>query len=233
MPKTLTRVADAEQQLADATRAQADATATLDKLKAKILEHGAQAVTAEDLATATHAAEHATLATQHATLALEAARQAERHQRLEDLKASILEQAGTSTEVLILMNTIEGAAARLIALCTNRQQLIGQATATMRREGVPRYDPGGKPRTSALGITTEPYTELTDQHAGLGWQDAGMGRTDAVVVDGRRVGIVSPGVLVAAALTRAARGRAGYLAPALQVHGAPVDDLEQWLKAKF
>jgi len=229
-------VTSAERQLADATRAQADATATLDKLKAKILEHGAQAVTAEDLAAATHAAEHAALATQHATRALEAARQAERHQRLEDLKANILEQAGDPAEALALMRQVEEAAGRLIDLCANRQRLIAQATATMRREGVPRYDPGGKTRTNALGITTNPYTELSDEHAGLGWQDAGMARGDVVVVDGRRVTLVHPGVVLQAALARAARGRAAHLAPALDVPpgAGPSDaELEQWVKARF
>ncbi|MFF0061085.1 hypothetical protein ACFYRC_05975 [Streptomyces sp. NPDC005279] len=235
MPTTVTRVADAEQQLTAATLAQADATAALGKLKAKILEHGAEAVTAEDLAAATHAAEHAALATQHATLALESARQTERLHRLEDLKASILEQAGDPTEAVALVRQIEDAATRLIALCADRQRLISRATAAMRGEGVPRYEPGGKSRTNALGITTNPYTELTDQHAGLGWQEAGMTGSDAVVVEGRRVGLVSAGVLLAAALDRASRGRSGHLAPALEVRRAAPQgaDLEQWVRATF
>jgi len=223
----------------DADRQLASATETLDKLKQKILDKGPGSVSPEELGTAAHAVEHARLTVQHAAEAAQAEAQRQRHAQLEELKARILDQAGDVDQALNAMRQIEEAAALLIASCAGRQKLIGQAIAALRQAGVPRYEPGGKTRTTADGRVYEAYTQLSDEHAGLGWSDAGMGRSDTVYVDDRKLTHLSPGLLIAAALERAAR-QAGYgighLAPVVQLQGSvrgAVDDPDAWLKARY
>ncbi|MDX3458430.1 hypothetical protein PV396_41955 [Streptomyces sp. ME02-8801-2C] len=212
MTKTVT-IQEAEQQLTAAT-------ATLDQLKAKILDHGPGSVTAEELGTAALAVEHASLTIGHAVKTAETSIEAERQERLQLLKAQILEQAGDVDTALDAMRQIETAAAALIEACAGRQTLIGQATAAMRRDGVPQS------------------SEASDEHAGLGWADAGMGRSDAVYVDGRKIGYVSAGVIIAGALDRASRqaGRSvRHLQPAIDVpvHQDIAQDPEAWLTARY
>ncbi|WP_438494149.1 hypothetical protein [Streptomyces asiaticus] len=214
MPKTLT-VQEAQQQLTAAT-------ATVDQLKAKILDHGPGAVTAEELGTAALAVEHANLAVQHAIKTAEQTAEAERLGQLQQLKAQILDHVGDVDTALDAMRQIETAAALLIKSCTSRQQTISHATAAMRKAGVPRHIEG-----------------QADQHAGLAWSEAGMGRTDEVHVDGRRITSINPGLLIAAALQRGTRqaGRSPHhLAPALDLHAMHQDvahDPETWLKARY
>lgn len=219
MPKTLT-VQEAEQQLATAT-------ATVDQLKAKILDHGPGSVTAEELGAAALAVEHANLAIGHAIKAAEDNAAAERVDNLQLLKAQILEQAGAVDTALDAMRQLESAAAVLVEACTGRQRLISQATAAMRKADVPRYEPGGKTRTTA------------DEHAGLGWSEAAMGRGDEIHIDGRRISSINPALLIAAALQRAVRqtGRSiNHLAPVIEIHGntqGAAQDPETWLKARY
>lgn len=214
MPNTVT-LADAEQQLTAAT-------ATVDQLKAKILDQGPGSVTAEELGTAALAVEHARLAVQHAAKVAQENAAAERLEQLQLLKAQILDQASTVGIALDAMQQLEEAAAILIRACGGRQQLIAQATAAMRKAGIPRHSDG-----------------QADQHAGLAWSDAAMGQGDSIHVDDRRITHVSPGVLIAAALDRAARD-AGYgirhLQPAVDVPGVQqplAQDPETWLKARY
>lgn len=208
-------------------------------LKQKILSSGPGAVSPEELGDAAHAVEHARLSVQHAAEAAQAEAQRQRHAQLEELKARILGQAGDVDEALDAMRQIEEAAALLIAACAGRQKLIGQATTAMRQAGVPRYEPGGKTRITGDGRVYEAYTQLSDEHAGMGWSDAAMGRSDTVYVDDRKLTHVGAGLLIAAALERAAR-QAGYgighLAPVVQLQGSvrgAVDDPEAWLKARY
>lgn len=214
MTSTVT-IADAEQELAAAT-------ATLDQLKAKILDRGPGSVTAEELGHAALAVEHAKLTVQHAGQHAQAQAEAERQQQLQLMKAQILDQAGDVDTALDAMRQIETATAVLITSCAGRQQLIAKATASMRKAGVPRHIDGH-----------------ADQHAGLAWSDAGMGRSDEVHIDGRRLAHISAGVLIAAALDRAAR-QAGYgvrhLQPALDLRPANQEltaDPETWLKRRY
>lgn len=214
MTKTVT-LADAQQQLATAT-------ATLDQLKAKILDHGPGTVTAEELGTAALDVEHARLTIDHAVKAAEENAAAERLDHLRLLKQQILDQAGVADTALDAMRQIEDAAAVLIEACAGRQHLISKATAALRTAGVPRNIDG-----------------QAEQHAGLAWSDAGMGRSDAVHVDGRRLAHLSPGLVIAAALERAAR-TAGYgvrhLHPAIEVHStdrAAIDNPETWLRTRY
>jgi hypothetical protein len=208
-------LADAEQQLSKATD-------TLAALKAKILDKGPGSVTAEELGTAVLAVEHAKLGVQHATEAAVAQAEADRQQQLQELKAQILDQAGDADTALDAMTAIENAAAVLIEACAGRQQLIAKATASMRKAGVPRHIDG-----------------QADQHAGLAWSDAGMGRSDTVYVDGRRLAHLSPGLVIAAALERAAR-TAGcgsrHLQPVIEMRStdrAALDDPDTWLRARY
>lgn len=229
--KTVT-IAEADKQLTSATE-------TLEKLKAKILDKGPGAVSPEELGDAAHAVEHARLTVQHAAEAAEAEAQRQRLAQLEELKARILDDAGDPDTALDAMRQIQDAAALLIAACAGRQKLIGQATQALRQAGVPRYEPGGKTRITGDGRVYEAYTQLSDEHAGMGWADATMGRSDTVYVDDRKLTHVGAGLLIAAALERAAR-QAGYgighLSPVVQLQGSvqgAVDDPEAWLKARY
>ncbi|WP_060902761.1 hypothetical protein [Streptomyces europaeiscabiei] len=214
MTKTLS-LTDAQQQLAAAT-------ATVDQLKAKILDEGPGTVTAEELGGAALAVEHANLAVQHAVQQAQAQAAAERQEQLQLLKAQILDKASSVGIALDAMEQLEEAAAILIRACGGRQQLIAQATAAMRKAGVPRHDDG-----------------QADQHAGLGWTQAAMGRGDTIHVDARSITTVSPGLLIAAALDRAARqaGRSlQILQPAVDVPGvqqALAQDPETWLRKRY
>lgn len=214
MTKTIS-VQEAEQQLTAAT-------ATVDQLKAKILDEGPGSVTAEELGTAALAVEHARLTIGHAVKAAEDKAAAARHAQLEELKARILAEAGDVDEALDAMRQIENAAAVLIKACAGRQTLIGQATAAIRRAGVPRHSDG-----------------QAEQHAGLAWSDAGMGRGDELHVDGRRITSINPALLIAAALQRGAQQAGcsiGYLAPVINIIGVAqgaAQDPEAWLKARY
>ncbi|MFD8521017.1 hypothetical protein ACFV2D_13505 [Streptomyces capillispiralis] len=213
MPDTVS-LTDAQQQLTAAT-------ATVDQLKAKILDHGPGAVTAEELGTAALAVEHAKLTLAHAAKHAEDQAAAERLEQLELLKSQILDQAGDADQALDAMRQIETAAAALIQACTGRQTLIAQATAAMRRAGVPQASEG-----------------QADQHAGLAWSNAFMGRSDELHVDGRRISNISAGVLIAAALHRAlqqTKRGPGHLTP-IAIHsmtGDLINDPKAWLKAKY
>lgn len=229
---TTVSVVDAEQQLATAS-------AALDQLKAKLLDHGPGAVTPQELAEAAAAVEHARLTIEHAVKTVEDNAAAERLDHLQLLKQQILGQAGDVDAALDAMRQLEDAAALLIATCAGRQGAINKWSAAMRAADVPQYEPNGKTRTTADGHTTVPYTRLSDEHAGMGWTEAGMGRSDAVYVDDRRIAHINPGTLIAAALERAAR-TAGYgiryLQPAIEVHGndrAAHDNPEAWLRARY
>jgi hypothetical protein len=231
MPTTVS-VAGAEQQLATATD-------KLDTLKAKLLDHGPGAVTAQELAEAAAAVEHAKLTIEHAIKTAEDNAAAERLDHLRLLKHQILAAAGDVDGALDAMRQLEDAAAHLIATCAGRQGAINKWSAAMRAAGVPQYEPQGKSRTTADGRTNTPYTRLDDEHAGMGWTEAGMGRGDAVYVDDRRITQINPGTLIAAALERAAR-TAGYgiryLQPAIEVHGrdqTALDNPEAWLRARY
>lgn len=218
MTTTAITVQEAEQQLATAT-------ATIDQLKAKILDHGPGSVTAEELGQAALDVEHAKLVIQHALKTAEDNAAAERLDHLRLLKAQILDQAGDPSAALDAMRQIEEAAAALIQACTGRQQLISHATAAMRKAGVPRHEPHDKARTT------------TD--AGLGWSDAGMGRGDEIHVDGRRISSINPALLIAAALQRATKqtGRTvNHLAPVIELQSSAqgaAQDPEAWLRARY
>lgn len=211
----------------------------LTNLKAKILDKGPGAVSAEELGDAAHAVEHARLTVQHAAEAAEAEAKRQRLARLQELKAEILDQAGDVDAALDAMRQIEQAAALLISTCSGRQKLIGKWTQALRAAGVPRYEAGGKIRTHVDGRTYGPATQLTDEHAGMGWTEATMGRGDTVHVDDRKLTQLSPGILIAAALERAARAAGygiGHLAPIVEVQGhaqGAVDDPETWLRARY
>lgn len=213
MPKTI-NLQEAEQKLTAAT-------ATVDQLKAKILDQGPGSVTAEELGQAALDVEHARLTLAHAAKQAEDQAAAERLEQLELLKAQILDQAGDVDQALDCMRRIEEAAAELITACTGRQKLIAQATAAMRRAGVPQGN------------------ESSDAHAGLGWTQASMGRADELHIDGRRITSVNAGLLVAAALARAAQQAGvsvGHLRPAVDVpgtHQALTHDPEAWLKTSY
>lgn len=211
MPDTI-NLQDAQEQLTAAT-------AAVDQLKAKILDEGPGAVTAEELGQAALAVEHAKLTLAHAAKQAEDQAAADRLEQLQLLKAQILRDAGDADTALDAMRQIETAAATLITACAGRQQLIGQASAAMRRLAVPQ------------GST------VRDAHAGLGWTDAGMGRSDELHVDGRRIASINPGMLIAAAIQRAAQqaGRSvGHLAPALQIGGhAILGDPAEWLRTRY
>ncbi|MBW8728313.1 MAG: hypothetical protein JF625_24610, partial [Inquilinus limosus] len=109
----------------------------------------------------------------------------------------------------------------------------------MVAEGVPAYDPHGKQRTNANGHTHGPSTQLTDEHARLGWSDASMSGGIAVHVDGRKIAKIHPGLLVAAAIVRGARQAhygAGFLGPLVKIDGPQqdlVNDPDGWLRARF
>ncbi|WP_406345528.1 hypothetical protein [Streptomyces sp. NBC_00648] len=214
---------DTEHGLTQAQDAQDAATVELAALKQKILDHGPDAVTAQELADAASQVEHAALATSHARNALEAAHQADRQQQLEALKDNILNTAGSPDEAVEAMRKLEEAAAYLIAMTSGRPQLIAQGTANMRRLAVPQATAG----------------RAADGHAGLGWYDAGLGRSDGLLIDGRNITSLNPGILIAAAITRAARSQ-GYtthhLAPALDINtpgGQAVDDPETYLRTRY
>lgn len=213
MPKTIS--------LQDAQAKLTSATAAVDQLKAKILDEGPGSVTAEELGAAALTVEHCKLALAHAAKQAEETAAAERLEQLELLKAQILDQASNAEQALDCMKRLEEAAAELITQCAGRQQLIAQATAAMRRAGVPQ------------GSTPD------QAHAGLGWTDAGMGMGDAVHVDGRRIAGVNASLVIAAALTRATRQAGitvGHLRPAVDVtgtHQGLIDDPARWLHSSF
>lgn len=206
--------------IAEADKQLTAATETLEKLKAKILDKGPGAVSPEELGDAAHAVEHARLTVQHAAEAAEAEAQRQRHTQLEELKARILDDAGDVDTALDAMHQIEQAAATLITACTGRQKLIGQATAAMRRARVPRHSEG-----------------QAEQHAGLAWSDAALGHGDEIHVDDRSITSVNPGLLIAAAIQRAAQqagSSTGHLAPVLQINGpAIIGDPADWLRQRF
>lgn len=214
MPTTLT-VQDAEQQLAAAT-------ATVDQLKAKILDHGPGSVTAEELGTAALAVEHANLAVQHAIKTAETTAAAERTARLQEKKARYLAEAGDPDTIRDAMDMIAEGTSVIMRFCTGRQKLIAQGIREMSQDGVPQGNPND------------------EQHAGLSWSQAGLGIGDRLYIDGREISTVSAGVIIASAVARGARAAGkkepGHLAP-LDVNGAAdpaaVNDPDAWLARKF
>ncbi|WP_372349615.1 hypothetical protein [Streptomyces sp. KL116D] len=77
-----------------------------------------------------------------------------------------------------------------------------------------------------------------DAHAGLGWTNAGMGRSDELHVDGRTLGPVNAGLLVAPPRSPGPQGRqrvsVHHLEPTVQVGGTPAAaDPEAWLRARY
>lgn len=213
MPKTIS--------LQDAQAKLTAATAAIDQLKAKLLDEGPGSVTAEELGRAALDVEHAKLALAHAAKQAEDQAAAERLEQLELLKAQILDQASNAEQAIDCMQRLEEAAAELISACAGRQQLIAQATAAMRRASVPQG------------------SDIDAAHAGLGWTQASIGLSDAIHVDGRRIASINPGVLVAAALTRAARQAGvgvGHLRPSVDITGAHqglTDNPEAWLHSSY
>ncbi|WP_331448018.1 hypothetical protein [Streptomyces xanthochromogenes] len=207
---------DEQHELVQANTARTEAVDTLTALKQKILDHGPDSVTAQELADAAARVEHAGLAAQHAAVAAESARQADRRKRLDSLKSHILHEAGNAAEALDAMARLEDAAAKLIATCGGRQQNIARWIGAMRLEGVPEGE----------------------EDAGLTWRQAGMGHSDSVTVDGRTIGQVNAGIIIGAALDRAAR-RTGYGVMHLQpsvlvdVDRRAVDQPEAWLRARY
>ncbi|MFJ8783176.1 hypothetical protein [Streptomyces sp. NPDC102476] len=213
MTTTIT-LQEAEQQLAGAT-------ATVEQLKAKILDHGPGSVTAEELGAAVLAVEHASLAVQHAGQHAQAQAEAERQQQLHGHKKHLLDQAGAPEDALAAMQQIEEAVALLVSYGANRQQLVAQGAATLRHAGVPRASEG-----------------VADQHAGLAWSDASMGRGETLHIDGRQITTINAGLLIGAAITRGCRtaGRGlGHLSPVVLVDGTggAAEDPETWLKARY
>ncbi|MFE2466244.1 hypothetical protein [Streptomyces mirabilis] len=211
--KTVT-MQDAEQDLAAAT-------ATLDQLKAKILDHGPGSVTAEELGHAALAVEHAKLTVQHAAQQTQAEAEAARQKHLHLGKEKWTADAGTPEKALEAIQQVAEGVAYLMSVCVGRQRLIGQAIAELRRAGVPRASEGA-----------------ADQHAGLAWSEAGMGHSDTLHIDGRRIGNLNAGLLVGVAIARGchtAGYSTNYLAPVLQVDatGVAVDAPEAWLRARY
>lgn len=213
MPKTIS-LKDAQDQLTAAT-------AAVDQIKAKILDQGPGSVTAEELGQAALDVEHAKLTLDHAAKQAEELAAAERLDNLQLLKQQILRDAGDTDAALNAMRRIEDGVAALIDVGAGRQQLIAQSAAAMRRAGVPRNTDG-----------------QADQHAGLAWSDATAFGSDAVHVDGRRIGNVNAGLLIAAAISRGCRtaGRStAWLGGTVQVNGDPAvdNDPETWLRKHF
>lgn len=219
---TTTTAPAAEQAVADARNTYRVAQEHLDHLKAQILTDGPEAVSAKELATAAGVVEHARLSVQHALAELDTARGDERMQQLAQLKATILEGAGSPDDALNAMQLIEQGVAYLIATCAGRQRNIAQWTAAMQQAGVP----------AAIG------QQLEDGHAGLGWTAASMAGGDAVLVDDRRITGLNAGMLIGAAVARGCRTAGystGHLQPVLSVdgHSSVVDDPETWVRKRF
>ncbi|TGB09779.1 hypothetical protein [Streptomyces sp. MZ04] len=213
MTKTVT-LADAEQQLTAAT-------ATLDQLKAKILDQGPGTVTAEELGTAALAVEHARLAVGHAAKQAEDQTEQERQEHLHDFKADTFEKAGTVEGMLDAMQKVAEGTAYIVRFCAGRQQLVSNGINTLRREGVPQASEGA-----------------AEQHAGLAWSDASAFGGPALHADGRRIAGINAGLPIAAAVTRgcAEAGKpSGWLGPVLQVPqtGELADNPETWLRARY
>ncbi|GHE28684.1 hypothetical protein GCM10017673_33970 [Streptosporangium violaceochromogenes] len=131
-----------------------------------------------------------------------AARQAEadRVAHVEQVKAEILSQAGDTDADQADADLIRDAAARIITRAKNRYAAVNHGIASLRR----------------LGLTEG------EEYAGATWKNASMGLSDAVIIDGRRIGQTPAGPALADALAGAladAGVQRGYLAPLIHVHG--------------
>ncbi|MEV7007547.1 hypothetical protein [Streptosporangium sp. NPDC051022] len=171
---------------------------TLEELRQRILD--GQDVTPDEYAKARTLAELDEL--QKLADAQAAARQAEANRlaEVERIKADVLAQYGDLDDDAADADLIRQAAARLITRAKGRQSAINYGMANLRR----------------LRLAE------SEEVAGAQWRNAGMGTSDAVILDGRRLGILPPGPAIADALAGAladAGVQRGYLAPLIHVHG--------------
>ncbi|MFI7134203.1 hypothetical protein ACIBQ1_51655 [Nonomuraea sp. NPDC050153] len=232
----------AEQALADAQKTAADAQRRLDDLKQTLIDHGHQAVTAEQLGAATHELEHAKLGVTSAELALKGAHRAARLRMLEALAEEITHDAGQHPEVTAAFNKMTEGAAELLAIAERRYVHLHRWIGALQAAGVPRLDKYDKARQLPDGTITTPYNHVTEEHAYLGWEiKDGPWNQNAVTVADRRIVDHGHGLLLAAAVKRACQ-QAGvnpkFFEDQLDVTlGANFDPLvtnpEQWIAAHY
>lgn len=214
---------DEQHGVVTASAAETEAVAALTELKQKLLDHGPDAVTAQELADAAARVEHAKLTVEHAAQVAEAAAKRQRLEELEEEKAGYLARAGSPEDALAAMRQIEEGVAYLVKYGTDRQGLISDGLRTLLRAKVPAV---------AVGQQQE------DGHAGLGWDNGGLDGGDGIVIDGRRIGTLNPALLISAAIARGCRKAnrsALFLSPVLQVDvdSAIVTDPETWLSRRY
>lgn len=172
---------EARAALDDAQRAETEAEARLEDLRKRRLG-GDKDVTAEMYRDAAAAVDLAKVDVQGAVLQLQDAQRAARGEGLDDLRAEILAKTGTPERALKLWRDIAELCGELTALCKERQPNI----------------PAWQRRLHQYGVA-EGLTNTAPENRGLGWARAGMGWGDSVVVDGRRIQSLDPGMLIASA----------------------------------
>ena len=228
-------VEDAARRLAEARQSATEAKDRCASLRESLLAGGN--VTAKALADAGHAKEYADLSVEAASLALEGARRQARLERLEELAREIQDGAGLPAEILEAMEMIQEGARRIVAATENRRKNLYTWVSRLQRDGVPQLDTHGKVRTNALGVTSEPYRETSEDHGNLGWREAGMGRGASVHVGGRAIADVSSGVLISAAIARGGKAAGLPNVRYIGISGDPVQELAAdpaaWLEARF
>lgn len=231
----------AEQALADAQKAAVDAQQRRADLEQKLLDHGHQAVTAEELGKAIHEAEHAELGLKAAQLALEGAHRAARRRHLEALADEITHDAGEHADILAAFNKMTEGATELLAIAQRRYTSLGRWIGALQAAGVPRLDKLDKVRELPDGTVTKPYNHVTEEHAHLGWEVQDAWTRNAVTVGDRRIVDHGHGLLLAAAVKRACQQagiRPTFFEHQLKVTlGANFDPLvsdpEQWIAANY
>jgi len=234
--KTLTDpVAEAEAALVTARDAEQEAVDALQRLDAQIIS-GDTTVTVQDRADAEHAVTHARLITQGAAQALQNAMDTARRERLAKLSAEAVELAGDPDAAIEAMQVIEEAVYGLLVADSARYQNLTRWISTARREGVPQFEPGAKLRPDSKGRM--PYTELSDEHGNVGWQEAGMGRAETFYAAGRKFSRSNnPGELIRAAVDRACQRAGGRTGDYLQLNHRPdsrlVADPEGWIRDRY
>lgn len=209
-------VTGARDALRDAQRARDEAAARLESFKDRILA-GDQDVSPTDYGDAAHELEHAELKVQAAAIALVAAERDARLRTLEDLRAEIIAETGTPEDALKDWHALAEIAGRIVARCNARQRNIVKWTRTLHRNGVPERDPKTGP---------------DPDHAGLGWARAGMGVGDSVLVDGRRIQALEPGMIIGSAAVAGARA-AGVNYLRLDPNPQIEDDPEHWFRTRY